>query len=178
MAGRDRLPFDVRIHAKCAGQVEVTDFVGWLGHLPPAKEVAGTAPINEWLELIAPTQALCQWCTATDGWYDFDRRYRRELAEQPSYCERLAEIARSQVLWLAGTAAETMQRGIVSLKRHLESLEASRRYRAGWIIGGLSRPIRDEIVRRGGLWLDRHRAWTMPDRESWRTVQRMLPGDF
>jgi hypothetical protein len=78
----------------------------------------------------------------------------------------------------------TYQRGdarrnvAVAVKQHLEELECRRRYAAGWIIGGLTWPVREEIVRSGGLWFGRHKAWTMPDQVSWKYIQSLLPGDF
>lgn len=178
MEFRDRLPFDVRFFHRRIHSLASLEYIGWLDDEPPAKEWSEIVSVVEWLKPAVPSQRLRQWCAQNDGWYDFDRRYRLELDGQHGYCERLLGIARSRVLWLAGGAAESMQRGIGTLKKHLELLEAERRYRAGWIIGGLSWPVRDEILRRGGLWLARHKTWTLPDRDSWQAIQDLLPGDF
>jgi hypothetical protein len=110
--------------------------------------------------------------------YDFLHRCRLEFAQQPSLCEWLVETARSTTLWLTHRREETIQYGVRELKRHLELLEAQRRYDRGWMIGGHTFPIRTEIERLGGLWLGKHKTWTMPDRASWLYALSLLPGDF
>ena len=64
------------------------------------------------------------------------------------------------------------------MKRHLEQLECQDRWKAGLMIGGYVYPVRDEIKQAGGLWFAPHKTWMMPDRESWRYIQSLLPGDF
>jgi hypothetical protein len=66
----------------------------------------------------------------------------------------------------------------IAVKRHLEHLECKRQWKAGSIVGGYTFPVREEILRRGGLWFARHKAWMMPDHESWKYIQSLLPGDF
>lgn len=70
-----------------------------------------------------------------------------------------------------------VQSAFVSEER-LDEPEAIRRYEAGWIVGGYTHPIQAAILRQGGLWLRRHRVWTMPDRDSWILIRSLLPGDF
>lgn len=134
--------------------------------------------IDEWLTTLVPSRELREWCKTSNSWYDFERRYRLELAGRQVECDRLAEIARNQILWLVASSCDFMQRGIAALKWHLENSEAKRRYQAGWIIGGYATPVCEVIHRLGGLWLSRHKAWTLPDRESWEHVQSLLPEDF
>jgi hypothetical protein len=71
-----------------------------------------------------------------------------------------------------------MQRGVAVIKRHLETQEAGRRYKSSWVIGGYAIPVLNEILRVGGLWVPRHKAWAPPDRGSWQQIQVLLPGDF
>ena len=110
--------------------------------------------------------------------HDFSHRCRLEFARHSSLCEWLAETARTSTLWLTHSRQESIQHGVRELKRHLELLEAHRRYDRGWMIGGYTLPIRPEIERLGGLWLGKHKTWTMPDRTTWLHVLSLLPGDF
>jgi hypothetical protein len=75
-------------------------------------------------------------------------------------------------------SVEADGRSVAAAEERRDETEADRRYHAGWIIGGYTFPVQDSIRRLGGLWLRRHRVWTMPDRESWLQIRSLLPGDF
>lgn len=121
---------------------------------------------------------LPQACATNSNWYEYSHLCRLAFSQNVGICDALARSARVSTLWLIHDLREFVVRGTLELKRHLESLEARRRYDRGWIVGGHTLPIRDEIVRLGGLWLQKHKAWTMPDRDSWLYALSLLPGDF
>jgi hypothetical protein len=111
-------------------------------------------------------------------WHEFAHRCRIAYSRQPSLCDRLVETARTAALLLLHGEDLASQHGAAELKRHLEMLEARRRYDCGWGVGGYTRPVRSEIERLGGLWLNKHKVWAMPDRPSWLHILSLLPGDF
>lgn len=145
---------------------------------PPAFDLQAL-DIDMWMPSLAPSQALLQWY-AHDGkkWYEYYRRYNRELNEQFEDCERVRALACKFPLTLVYLEGERACNFAVLLKQHLERLECFRRWDAGWMIGGYTAPLRTEIVARGGLWFAGHKVWVMPDRESWQAVRSQLPGDF
>ncbi len=132
-----------------------------------------------WLPSLAPSGAAWKRFSCDDHeWFDFCRLYQFELQKRKCQCERLRSLAHKRSLALTYQAGDATHNVAVAMKQHLELLECERRYDAGWIIGGLTWPVRDEIVRCGGLWFARHKAWTMPNRASWKYIHSLLPGDF
>lgn len=111
-------------------------------------------------------------------WHDYAHRCRIEFSRNARLCRTLGQRARASSLWLTHDQRDFVIQGAWELKRHLEILEAYRRYDRGWMIGGHTRPVRQEILRLGGLWLGKHKTWTMPDRETWLYILSLLPGDF
>lgn len=135
--------------------------------------------VDVWLPSLAPSDELWQQFSCDDDeWHEFCRRYRLELERKPNCCERLRSLACECRLTLTYLAGDCRHNVAIAMKQHLEHLECKRRYDAGWIIGGLTWPVREEIECRGGLWFARHKAWMMPDRKSWEYIHSLLPGDF
>lgn len=135
--------------------------------------------VDLWLPSLAPSDALWPQFSCDDhAWHEFCRRYRLELEQKPSECERLRSLACECGLVLTYQTGDCRHNIAIAAKQHLEHLECKRRYNAGWIIGGLTWPVRDAIEARGGLWFPRHKAWTMPDYQSWKYIHSLLPGDF
>lgn len=167
------LPFDVRL---IEAQSMAPNRSGVIVH-PTDRDDGGLdlieCPVRR-IRLLPPARPR----DSSFDWYDFSHRCRLEFARHLSTCEWLAETARSSTLWLTYSRRKSIQHGARELKRHLELLEAHRRYDRGWMIGGYTLPVRAEIERLGGLWLGKHKTWTMPDRASWLHVLSLLPGDF
>jgi uncharacterized protein YeaO (DUF488 family) len=135
--------------------------------------------VDLWLPSLAPTDELWQQFSCDDyEWHEFCRRYRLELDQKPSECERLRSAACDCRLTLTYLSGDCRHNVAIAMKQHLQHLECKRRYDAGWIIGGLTWPVREEIERCGGLWFDRHKVWMMPDQKSWKYIHSLLPGDF
>ena len=132
-----------------------------------------------WLPELAPSPELVRWRESSVGnWDEFARRYRLELSTHEPACERLRQTAGRDGLLLLYHEGACDQNVAVVLKRHLERLECQRRWDEGLMIGGYLYPIRETVIRCGGLWFERHRAWMLPDRDSWKFIQSLLPGDF
>ena len=135
--------------------------------------------VDLWLPVLRPSRAVWQQFSCDDyQWHEFCRRYRLELDQKPGECERLRSVAYGCRLALTYLSGDCRHNIAIALKQHLEHLECKRRYAAGWIIGGLTWPVRAEIERCGGLWFARHKVWMMPDHESWKYIHSLLPGDF
>lgn len=135
--------------------------------------------VDLWLPSLAPSDELWQRFSCDNyEWHEFCRRYRLELDQKPGECERLRSVACDCRLTLTYLAGDSQHNIAIAIKQHLEHLECKRRYEAGWIIGGLAWPVREEIERCGGLWFARHRVWMMPGHRSWKYIHSLLPGDF
>lgn len=142
-------------------------------------ETGWQCPKAIWLPELAPSNELLCWHHRSPGeWDEFSRRYRLELTTQEEACERLRQEADRNGLLLLYHEGDCDQNLAVVLKQHLELLECRRRWDDGLMIGGYLYPILDEVIRSGGLWYGRHRAWMLPDRASWKYIQSLLPGDF
>lgn len=134
---------------------------------------------NVWCPKLAPSSELLRWFDFERGrWGEFCRRYSRELEGERPACERLRQQATDSRLTLLYCHGRPTLNAAAGLKLHLERLECESRWSAGWIVGGYSFPIREEIELRGGLWFAPHKAWVMPDRQAWDEVQSLLPGEF
>lgn len=165
-----------RFHAEIAAQHSAdarTDALRVAIEAPPCRKG------ELWLPSLAPSNEVRRHfsCEAFQ-WYEFCRRYRRELAQRERMCEHLRWLACKRPLCLVYAQGDEQHNVAIAMKQHLEELECRHRYQAGWIIGGHTWPLRKEIVSNGGLWFARHKAWTMPDEASWRTILSLLPGDF
>lgn len=135
--------------------------------------------IDLWIPLIAPSSALVnRFKYDEQNWHEFERRYRRELLEFPTQCEGLRSLACRTIVTLVYLDGNAMWNAAIALKNHLIELECQRRWNAGWMVGGHTAPVRNEIERYGGLWFGWHKAWMMPDRESCDYIRSLLPGDF
>ena len=135
--------------------------------------------IDLWVPAIAPTSALLGWFNNDEvKWHEFERRYRRELLKVPTQCERLRSLACTTMLTLIYMYGSAGRNAAIVLKKHLIELECQRRWDAGWMVGGHTSPVRNEIEQCGGLWFGWHKAWMMPDRESCDYIRSLLPGDF
>ena len=127
----------------------------------------------------APSEGLLRWFGyEAENWYEFRRRYHRELEKQSVRCERLHESACRSRLVLTYCHGNAQRNIALALKQYLEILECHRRWQAGWIIGGYNFPVREEIHALGGLWFAQHKAYVMPSRTTWQAIQNLLPGDF
>ena len=132
-----------------------------------------------WLPSLAPSKEVWQhFSCETFQWLEFCRWYRKELAQRERACEHLRSLACRRPLCIVYGHGDEQHNIAMVLLQHLEELECRHRYAAGWIIGGHTWPVRTEIQRSGGLWFARHKAWTMPDEASWRSILSLLPGDF
>lgn len=135
--------------------------------------------IDHWVPAIAPTCELVKWFNFDEEkWYEFERRYRRELKTVPTQCECLRSLACRTVVTLVYMNGNARRNAAIVLKKHLIELECQRRWDAGWMVGGHTSPVRNEIEQCGGLWFGWHKAWMMPDRESCDYIRSLLPGDF
>lgn len=149
------------------------------GDVRVAFEATKPTCVDLWLPSLAPSDELWHQFSCDDyEWHEFCRRYRLELDQKPSECERLRSLASEYRLTLTYQTGDCRHNVAIALKQHLEHLECKRRYDAGWIIGGLTWPVQKAIERRGGLWFARHKVWMMPDYESWKHIHSLLPGDF
>lgn len=112
-----------------------------------------------WLPAIAPSRALVNWFHYDeDKWYEFERRYRGELLTVPTPCEQLRSLACRTVVLLVYMNGSVRRNAAVVLKKHLIELECQRRWDAGWMVGGHTSPVRNEIEHRGGLWFGSHKV--------------------
>ena len=135
--------------------------------------------VDVWLPSLAPSRGLWEWfLAAPDRWYEFVRQYHLELDHQAKDCEHLRHLACVHPLTFVFTAGTVDQNAAIALRQHLQHLECRRRYAAGWIVGGLTYPVRPQIEQLGGLWYGKHKVWTMPSAEACKAIRSLLPGDF
>lgn len=127
---------------------------------------------------VAPSEWLMREFAAEDRWDEFRRRYHLELRTLPSECERLRSIACDASLVLIDASGDPQQRVALALREHLERLECQRRWDAGLMLGGMTWPVKREIIEAGGLWFGPHKAWMLPDEKSLAEIRKLLPGDF
>lgn len=134
---------------------------------------------HAYLPELAPSSGLLQWYDfRVERCDEFCRRYRREMAAETLLCKALGDCARrSRLVLLYGAGAPGNNLAEV-LKQHLTEAECLRRWRSGWMIGGFTYQLRDEILSGGGLWYGRHKVWVMPDAASCQHVRSLFPGDF
>lgn len=151
----------------------------------PPKGVQSEAPmpvewdLDLWLPELAPSPSLACWYANDDvKWSEFTRRYRQELGRQDELCERLRQLATERDLVLLHDSNEGNHNLAVALEEHTRFVECLRRWRAGWVVGGHTWPMRHQLQALGGLWYPPHKVWTMPDQESCDTARRLFPGDF
>lgn len=145
----------------------------------PADSAIQQSDADLWMPALAPSGGLLQWYSGdSEKWHEFHRQYILELQEKPAECERLRALACETQLLLLYRCQDPERNAAAVMKRHLEQLECRRRWDAGLMIGGYLFPLRDEVIRCGGLWFGRHKAWMMPDRAAWHHIHSLLPGDF
>jgi len=142
---------------------------------------AGNKPteVDLWMPHLAPSPDLSNsFRSGSCDWYEFQRRYSLQLQSGADDCEQLRHLACKAGIVLLHCCPDPERNIAVALKHHVEQLECQRRWKSGLMIGGYLYPLLDEVVRSGGLWFARHKAWMMPDREAWERIQSLLPGDF
>lgn len=128
---------------------------------------------------LAPSSSLLDWYGFRAVRYDeFRRRYCHELSTTPHLCGVLRELACVSGLRLIYAAGAARNNIADALGEHLLELECQLRWRSGWMVGGFTYQLRDQILSRGGLWYSRHKVWVMPDALSCREIRSMFPGDF
>ena len=127
---------------------------------------------------VAPSDQLMRQWAAQGHWDEFRRRYQLELKDLPEPCERLRRIACERPLVLIDASGDPERRVAIALREHLERLECQRRWDAGLMLGGMTWPLKQEILDAGGLWYGRHKAWMLPDEQSLARIRKLLPGDF
>lgn len=78
--------------------------------------------IDLWLKEIAPSTTLRRWFKHDpDKWYEFERRYIRELAGHAELLDQLKKRAKSARLTLLYAAKDTQYNNAVALKSFLKS---------------------------------------------------------
>ncbi|RYE86154.1 MAG: DUF488 domain-containing protein [Hyphomicrobiales bacterium] len=81
------------------------------------------AQIDLWLKEIAPSPALRAWFAHDPArWTDFQRRYRRELQQQPSAVARLRDLGSLGPLTLIYAAHDTVHNHARVLAEYLDHL--------------------------------------------------------
>jgi uncharacterized protein YeaO (DUF488 family) len=132
-----------------------------------------------WLpELAPPADLHGRFDDGSMDWHEFSRRYSRQLREHSDRCQQVREFANGRgvaVLSHSGDSQFTVESAFAA---HLRQLECEDRWNRGLMIGGYVVALRDQIVKAGGLYYARHKAWMMPDEATWRQIQSQLPGDF
>ena len=149
-------------------------------HTEATSEVCGSSfDVDLWKPQLAPLPGLFK--AFRDGlcdWYEFRRRYAIQLESFADDCEQFRCLACESGIVLLHSSVDIEHNVAVAMKHHLEQLECQRRWTAGLIVGGYLYPLRDEVVRSGGLWFPQHKAWVMPNREARDHILSLLPGDF
>ena len=146
---------------------------------PVADGVRTLPDVDVWQPSLIPDPSLLrEFSTRGCEWYEFSRRYSIQLQSRSEDCERLRLLAWKVRLVLLHRGHDPHRNVAVAMKQHLEQLECQHRWKAGLMVGGYLYPLRSEVIRSGGLWFDRHKAWMLPDREAWNHIQSLLPGDF
>ncbi|QGQ25780.1 DUF488 family protein [Gimesia benthica] len=178
---RDKTPMtNYRFHV-CSVHIDdlvthETDSVVWCDSYVPPGNLR-----NElwWLPGLNPNRELQEWFSHhPELWYEFRRRYRCQLISQVSLCEQLRSLACQGLLILVYQSGSANQNLATVIEDQLIHLECQHRWSAGLMIGGHTFPVRSEIIALGGLWYTKHKTWMMPDKQSWRYIVDLLPGDF
>ncbi|MCR9232416.1 MAG: DUF488 family protein [bacterium] len=132
-----------------------------------------------WFSEIVPQRKLLGWYALyPDRWYEFARLFRLQLRKQTSKCERLRQMAQKSQLNLVYQQGTQKQNIATVLEGYVIELECQRRWESGLMIGGYTKPVREQILALGGLWFTKHKTWMMPDESSWKAIVDLLPGDF
>lgn len=131
------------------------------------------------LPALGPSRQLWSWYSGKESnWYEFVRKYHLELEEHPRDIQSLRGLACELTLTLVYVAGDAERNVAVAARHCLEYLECRRRYAAGWMIGGLTYPVRKQIEELGGLWYGKHKVWVMPSSHACKCIRSLLPGDF
>lgn len=132
-----------------------------------------------WLPELNPNRELQEWYAQHPKlWYEFQRRYRCQLFTQESVCDLLRSLACQTLLTLVYQSGSVKQNLATVIEDQLVHLECQQRWSAGLMIGGHTFPVRSQIIALGGLWYTKHKTWMMPDKQSWRFIVDLLPGEF
>ncbi len=79
------------------------------------------AKIDLWMKDIAPSTELRQWFTHDPGkWPEFQKRYRRELAQHKDLVAELRKRSKARTVTLIYSAKDEQHNDAVVLKRYLE----------------------------------------------------------
>lgn len=137
------------------------------------------ANIDQW-HSIRPRKTLLYWWHASENfrWDEFQRRYMSDLQLQLIQGERLRTAAVENGILLRYAFGTPQSNPAIVLCEFIKTLECQRRYENGWIVGGYTKGVREEILERGGLYYQQHKAWVMSSAEDARSVRGLLPGDF
>lgn len=85
------------------------------------------ARLSEWMKEIAPSDELRNWFHHNpDGWQEFRRRYRSEIARNHEAVAALADAARQGTVTLLFAGADTEHNNAVVLRDYLEEMAAGR----------------------------------------------------
>ena len=77
--------------------------------------------MDAWYKNAAPSVDLRRWFSHDPAkWKDFQRRYRAELAANPTACQPLLEAARQGNITLLYSARDTEHNSALELKSYLE----------------------------------------------------------
>lgn len=149
--------------------------------IAPVNTADGVTPVgcDVWAPSLAPSKSLVHYlATEQIDWHEFARRYAIEIQEHKMMCEWLRSVVHKSGLVLCSDTREGDRSTEFALVEHIRQLECEDRWKRGLMIGGLLSSIRDEIVKVGGLYFARHKAWMMPDRQAWEQIQGLLPAEF
>lgn len=134
---------------------------------------------KNWQAVTTSEPLLSWWLSSPDSqWFEFHRRYTQELQRQLELCELLRVAATQSGILLRYACGTHRRNPAIVLRDFLQALECQRRYQNGWIIGGYTNGVGNEILDRGGLYYQRHKVWCMPSAEDTHVVRSLLPGDF
>lgn len=87
---------------------------------------------DAWLKEVAPSTKLRQWFDhRVERWAEFQRKYRRELSENPVGWEPILRAANDRTVTLLYSAHDTLHNGAVVLSRYLADQAAKRRLDKG-----------------------------------------------
>lgn len=109
---------------------------------------------------------------------EFKRRYSCQIATCHSDLNALWKMASTTGLVVLHCGCSWQAVVAKAIVEGVTQIECKRRWDAGWIVGGYTYPLRDFIIRLGGLRYDRHKVWVMPTKETWRLVLAQMPGEF
>jgi len=83
------------------------------------------ARLSEWMKEIAPSEALRDWFHHNpDGWQEFRRRYRSEIAQNRDSVAALAQAAAHGTVTLLFASADSEHNNAVVLRDYLEEVMA------------------------------------------------------